>query len=571
MKTDSSLAAWCCTLLLVLSAWAVLPAQAQDHSVDLEAVVAAYMDLAAALADDNVEAARTAAGQMVLALRAVDSSADDWIDLRERMSAPLGNMSREDADIEAVRRELQPLSSALEQAAVAHDYPGPLKRAFCPMAFDFTGATWLQRDNTIANPYFGASMLRCGEIQHDYSEPDHEAGQHDAGHGQHEHGHGQMHPVQAQELVDQVLGQQATAQYVCPMHPQIVRDAPADCPICGMDLVLRRTNDGAAATVSIHPAVQQAMNLRTAAVQRGRLEQPISALGRIELDQSSITRLTPRTEGWIGELDLNSVGESVRPGQRLFTLYSRELVNLQDEFLQALRGGSQSQITATRQRLEVLGVQSAVIERIREGGRALTWVPWYAERAGYVVELNARPGSYVMPGLDLIELANLSSVWLIAEVAGTQIQALEAGQHAQIQIANRPGDDQHGRVELVYPELDPTTRTARARIRLDNTGAALSVGDWASVQIDGPARENALYIPSEALIRTGTEERVVIRDDEKRFSVRQVHAGIESGEFTEILHGLEAGETVVVSGQFLIDSEASIRAGHRRLTAHDHH
>jgi len=261
----------------------------------------------------------------------------------------------------------------------------------------------------------------------------------------------------------------------------------------------------------------------------------------------------------------------VRSGQRLFTLYSRELVNVQDEFLQALRAGDRNQVEATRMRLEVLGVQSAVIERIRERGSALTWVPWYAERSGYVAQLNIRPGSYVMPGLDLIELADASRVWLIAEVAGGQMQDLAAGQHAQAQVSSRPGQALHGRVELVYPELASTTRTARARIVFDNANGALRVGDWASVQIDGPAREDALYIPTEALIRTGTEERVVVQDDNQRFSVRLVHAGIESGEFTEILHGLEAGETVIVSGQFLIDSEASMRAGHNRMTSHAHH
>ncbi|MGY6554256.1 MAG: efflux RND transporter periplasmic adaptor subunit [Wenzhouxiangella sp.] len=571
MKIHPNIAALCCAFLLALSGWAGLPAYAQDQSIDLEDAVAAYMVLAGALADDDVSAARAAAGQMEQALRAIDSSEDSWLDLRDPMTGALNSMARDDADIEAIRRQLQPLSTALEAAAIAARYPGPLMRAFCPMAFDFKGATWLQRDRTIANPYFGASMLRCGEIQAELGHQDHQGHQehHDHDHGDRAQQNHNQH--RADDPVDRMLGREAATQYVCPMHPQIVRDGPARCPICGMNLVLRRQDEGAAATVSIHPAIQQAMNLRTAGVERGRLERPISALGTIQVDQSSITRFTPRIEGWIGELEVTSVGESVRSGQRLFTLYSRELVNVQDEFLQALRAGNRNQIEATRMRLEVLGVQSAVIERIGERGSALTWVPWYAERSGYVAQLNVRPGSYVMPGLDLIELADASRVWLIAEVAGSQMPDLAAGQHAQAQTSSRPGQALHGRVELVYPELDSTTRTARARIVLDNANGALRVGDWASVQIDGPAREGALYIPTEALIRTGTEERVVVQDDSQRFSVRLVHAGIESGQFTEILHGLEAGEIVVVSGQFLIDSEASIRAGHKRMTAHDHH
>ena len=582
MKTHQIIAAVCCAFALALSGWAGVPvnAHAQDHPVDLEDAVTAYMALAGALADDDVSAARAAAGQMELALRAIDSGEADWLGLRDRMTGPLDTMARDAADIEAVRRQLQPLSTALEAAAVATGYPGPLKRAFCPMAFNFEGAYWLQRDRTIANPYFGASMLRCGEIQSeiqgDHSQHDHHQDHNDHEHHDHgQHGHhaqpDHAHHQPADDPVDRLLGREAATQYVCPMHPQIVRDGPARCPICGMNLVPRRQDDAAAATVSIHPAIQQAMNLRTASVERGRLEQPISALGTIQVDQSSLQRVTTRTEGWIGEVGVNSVGESVRQDQRLFTLYSRELVNVQDEFLQALRGGNRNQIEATRQRLEVLGVQAAVVERIGREGQALTWVPWYAERGGYVAALNARPGSFVMPGLDLLEIADASQVWLVAEVAGMQMQDLAPGQHAHARPSSRPGEPLHGRVDLVYPELDPTTRTARARIVVDNASGALRVGDWASVQIDGPAREDALYIPTEALIRTGTEERVVIRDDRQRFSVRQVHTGIESGEFIEILHGLEAGETVVVSGQFLIDSEASIRAGHNRVSGHDHH
>ena len=567
MKNHSTGAALSCAFALMLGLWASLtdPAQARNPAIDLSHTVDAYMALAGALANDDVAAARTAAQQMAQALAALPASPASWTDLRDPMAGALAHMAREDADIEAVREQLQPLSTALEAAAVATGYGGPLMRAFCPMAFSFQGASWLQRDRTIANPYFGASMLRCGEIQQVYGPQEH---------GSHAQNDSHQHPAQDRHHeapLERLLGQSESTQYICPMHPQIVRDGPARCPICGMNLVPRRQDDSAAATVRIHPAIQQAMNLRTSPVQRGRLQQPISALGSIQVAQSSLMRLTPRTEGWIGEVGVHSVGERVQQGQRLFTLYSRELINVQDEFLQAQASGNRARIDASRQRLEVLGVQSAVIERIRERNSALTWVPWYAERGGYVAELTIRPGSFVMPGLDLIEIGELSQVWLMAEVAGLHRQDLAPGQHAQARLAHLPGQALQGRVELIYPELDPVTRTARARIVLDNPNGALRLGDWAHVQIDGPAREAVLYIPTEALIRTGTEERVVIQDDRQTFSVRQVHAGIESGEFTEILHGLEVGESVVVSGQFLIDSEASIRSGHKRLSAHNHH
>ncbi len=384
-------------------------------------------------------------------------------------------------------------------------------------------------------------------------------------HAEHDHGSEQ------DSVVDRMLGDQAETRYVCPMHPQIVQDSPGTCPICGMDLVQRQRQNGGTTTVNVQPAVQQAMNLRTAEVERGRLFRRISALGTLQVDQAALTHLHPRTQGWIGELDVASVGEPVRAGQRLFTLYATELVNVQDEFLQAVRAGNDSLIRATRRRLEVLDVQPQVIERIRDGNEVLTYVPWYAERDGYVSELNIRAGMFVQPGLDMIEIADPSRVWLIAEIFGSQIDWLGEDQPVRIEQVSNPGQTLRGRVDLVYPELSPDTRTARARIVLDNPDGELKVGDWASLAILAGPKNDIVYVPSEAIIRTGQEQRVIVQDDEQRFSVRLVHAGLESGEYTEVIHGLEEGERVVVSGHFLIDSEASISAGHSRMTSHDNH
>ncbi|MFW5815893.1 MAG: efflux RND transporter periplasmic adaptor subunit [Wenzhouxiangella sp.] len=397
--------------------------------------------------------------------------------------------------------------------------------------------------------------------EHDHSEHDHS--EHD--HAEHDHGSAQ------QSVVDGMLGDQTETRYVCPMHPQIVQDSPGTCPICGMDLVQRERESSGTATVNIHPAVQQAMNLRTAEVERGRLFRRISAVGTLEVDQAALSHLHPRTEGWIGELDVASIGEPVRAGQRLFTLYATELVNVQDEYLQAVRAGNDSLIRATRRRLEVLDVQPEVIERIRAGGEVLTYVPWYAERDGYVAELNIRAGMFVQPGLDMIEIADPDRVWLIAEAFGSQIDWLGEDQPVRIEQVSRPGQTLRGRVDLVYPTLSPRTRTARARIVLDNPDGELRLGDWASLAILAGPKNDILYVPSEAVIRTGEEQRVIVQDDEQQFSVRLVHAGLESGDYTEVIHGLEEDERVVVSGHFLIDSEASINAGHSRMTSHENH
>ena len=412
--------------------------------------------------------------------------------------------------------------------------------------------------------FSGLLLVGCGNADpndhaHDHSE--HNQQQHD--HDDHEgHNHGAS-------IADRALGQSTI--YTCPMHPQIVRDEPGRCPICGMTLVERQRDDKGEVSVTVSHSVLQTMNLRTAEVRRSRLFRRIDTVGRIEIDPSGLSHLHPRVEGWIGELDVDATGEIISQGQRLYTLYSSELVNIQDEFLQAIRSGRESMIQAARQRLEVLDVQPRVIERIERDRQTLTWVPWYAERDGYVSAMDVRRGMFVAPGTEILQIANPDSVWLIAEVFGGQIDWLASEQIVQIQRDTHPEERLRGRVDFIYPELSPRTRTARVRVILDNVNGTLRPGDWARVSIFGGPKENILIIPTEAIIRTGTEQRAVIHEADHRFSIREIHAGLESGPYTEILHGLEEGEVVVTSGQFLIDSEASIRAGHGRIGGgHDH-
>jgi membrane fusion protein, copper/silver efflux system len=411
-------------------------------------------------------------------------------------------------------------------------------------------------------------LVGCGNGHDDHAthgNDDHQAHEHDEDHS-HDHDH---NGDNGQTLADRALGQ--ASYYTCPMHPQIVRDEPGRCPICGMNLVERQRGESDEVAVDLSPGVLQTMNLRTTEVRRSRLFRRIDTIGRIEVDPSGLSLIHPRVEGWIGELDVNAIGETIAQGQRLFTLYSAELVNTQEEYLQALRSGRDSMTQAARQRLEVLDMQARVIDRLERDRQVMTWVPWYAERDGYVSDMDVRRGMFVTPGTEILRIADPGTVWLIADVFGGQIDWLAGDQIVQIQRASHPEERLRGRVDYIYPELSPQTRTARVRVVLDNPNGTLRPGDWAGVTIFGGPKENLLIVPTEAIIRTGTEERVVIRESEGRFSIREIHAGLESGSYTEILHGLEEGEVVVTSGQFLIDSEASLRAGHDRMGGqHDH-
>ena len=378
----------------------------------------------------------------------------------------------------------------------------------------------------------------------------------DGGHEHHDHDH---HHEGADGL------------WTCPMHPQIERDEPGSCPICGMNLVQRDSHDLDDDQVHVPQAVQQAMNVRTTKAERSRLLRKIETVGRVSYDESRLKHIHPRVEGWIEELDVDSEGAFVESGQRLFTLYSPELVNAQEEFLQALRRGEGDMIRAARGRLEALGVQHTVISIIENKREVLQYVPWYAHGSAYVTTLNVRHGMYVEPGDEIMALADLTRVWVLANVFESQAGWVEVGQNVTVGVPHAPGEPLHATVSHIYPVLDERTRTLQLRVPVTNSNRRLRPGMWASLSIHAQPSEYAVIIPQEAVIRTGRSARVVIREDDTHFRVREVTAGMASGNRVVILDGIDEGDEVVLSGQFLIDSEASIRAGHGRVEDHSQH
>jgi Cu(I)/Ag(I) efflux system membrane fusion protein len=249
----------------------------------------------------------------------------------------------------------------------------------------------------------------------------------------------------------------------------------------------------------------------------------------------------------------------------LFNLYSPDLVNAQEEFVQALVAGNKGLINASRSRLKALGIPNSQIKRLEKDRKASQTIPIYAPQDGVVASLTVRDGMYIKPATRVMSLADLSSVWLLAEVFERQADWVEVNQPAEVTLAFLPGRTWEGRVEYIYPSLDPVTRTLKARLRFPNPDEALKPNMYANVIIYGGPKDDAVVIPLEALIRTGREERVVIALGEGRFESRSVQAGIESGEWVEVLEGVQPGEDIVVSGQFLIDSEASLKASMMRM------
>lgn len=404
----------------------------------------------------------------------------------------------------------------------------------------------------------------------------------------------------------------ANPRYRCPMHPDVVRDEPGQCPICGMTLVkvddepeststatpeagqgqplyYRHPHDpnrtspvprqdemgmdyvpvyanAAGPEVRISPAVINNLGVRTEPATLAAPERRASTVGYVTFDERRMRQVQPRAEGWVEGLAVRAVGETVQAGQLLFTLYSPMLESAQQEYLDAQRIGNRDLIEASRERLRALGLEAGEAARLARSGRASGRVPFHAPIGGVVTELAVREGSMVTPQMMVLTITELGSLWVIAEVPESQAAWIRAGTTAELRLPSLPGETLAGRVDYVYPELDMETRTLRARVVMERPPEGVRPNMLANVTLVGAAGEPAVTVPRSALIRGGGGDRVVVALGEGRFAPRRVVAGAETGDRVVIREGLAVGEPVVVAGQFLLDSEANLRSGLGRLS-----
>lgn len=357
--------------------------------------------------------------------------------------------------------------------------------------------------------------------------------------------------------------------WVAPMDANYRRDKPGKSPM-GMALVpfyAGGSDDGSSVTIS--PAVMQNLGVRTQKAELTQLWRGIDTVGYVGYDKSKISHIHLRTEGWIDKLAVESEGDHIKKGDFLFDIYSPKLVNAQEEMLTALSSGNKGLIRASKERLSALGISALQIKELEKTKKVKQHISTYASQSGVVSSLPVREGMFVSPSQKVMTLSDLSSVWLTAEVFERQSQWIEVGQSAEVSLSFLPGKTWQGVVDHIHPSLDPKTRTLKVRLHFDNPGEQLKPNMYTNVKIYGGAKKNIVVIPLEALIRTGREQRVIIALGEGKFEARQVNAGMESGAFVEILKGIKPGEEIVVSGQFLIDSEASARASFARMEEPD--
>ncbi len=361
-------------------------------------------------------------------------------------------------------------------------------------------------------------------------------------------------------------GDREVSYWVAPMDAKYRRDEPGKSPM-GMDLVPVYADevDGQPGVVAIDATVVNNLGVRTARAQRGELSKRIETVGYVAYDEDTVQHVHTRVDGWIEKLATKASGDAVRKGQLLFELYSPTLVNAQEEYLIALRSANQLLLQASKERLSALGVSASEIARLDKERTVRQRVRVYAETDGVIVHLGVREGIFVTPVTEIMSVAKLDKVWVLAEVFERQSAWVKPGQTAMVELEYLPGETWHGSVDYVYPELDPKTRTLKVRLRFDNAAETLRPNMFARVTIQGDSVGEVVHVPREALIRGGSIDRVVVALGEGRFRAQPVQVGIESGDRVAIRKGISAGELVVVSGQFLIDSESNIGSALARM------
>lgn len=326
--------------------------------------------------------------------------------------------------------------------------------------------------------------------------------------------------------------------------------------------------------VTIRPETLQNMGIRTAPVERDDLSRRIETVGNVAYDEDRISHVHPRASGWVEELFIRAEGDVVEQGEPLLSFYSPDIVTAQEEYLLALNGINTSptprgrdMLQAAQRRLRLLDVPKSVVDDLARNRQVQETIPILAPTNGVITKLGIREGMYIKPEMELFAISDVSSVWVEADVFEHQMDWVEPGNPAAIQVPALPGRNWDGKVEYIYPELDPKTQTLRVRLRFPNPDGVLKPNMYAQVVIASRPKEDVLTIPREALIVSGGDERVVVALGDGRFQPKTVVPGMRTGDRLEILEGLQAGDRVVVSGQFLVDSESNLQASFRRMTA----
>jgi Cu(I)/Ag(I) efflux system membrane fusion protein len=364
-------------------------------------------------------------------------------------------------------------------------------------------------------------------------------------------------------------------KYTCPMHPHYIATEAGSCPICGMDLVLMEGEEAAEEdhsahtgdarkAVTISPETIQNIGVRTEKATMARFGTDVRSYGLVAENVRNTHAISGRVAGWIEELKITAVGDEVKKGELLFTLYSPDLISAQQDYIAALATGIQGRINSSAKRLKSLGVGSKAIEQIKAKREKLENLPFYAETDGIVSHLMVNQGSYVKPGMQIATIQDYSSVWIDVSIAEKDLQFLEEDSKATVSFPNLGNTERTARIDYIHPTISPESRTGQVRLVLDNPDGVLRPGAYADVVFETNI-DKRLSVPSEAILKSSEGDFIVVALGEGKFQSQLVQTGVASRGRTEIVFGIENSEEVVVSSQFLIDSESSLRESFRKL------
>ena len=373
--------------------------------------------------------------------------------------------------------------------------------------------------------------------------------------------------------------------YRNPMNPEITSPVPAKDEM-GMDYVPVYSDPvgssrGEGTTVTIDPTVVQQMNVQTALVERRDLDQEIRSVGYLEFDQERMVSVTTKYSGWVEKVYVNYVGEPVQKGQPMFEIYSPELVQTARELLSALDYAAKFDSTSTeagqraralveaaRERLAYWDVSAEQVESLERTGEVFRTLQVLAPASGLVMKrIDGLEGMAIRPGMEVYHIAGLGSLWLSVQVFENQVASIEVGTPAEVEFSYAPGRTFRGKVRYIEPEFSEATRTLQVKIAVPNPEGRLKAGMFGTVRFHPTAARQALVVPTQSVLRTGQRNVVLLDLGGGRFAPREVQLGHEVEGSIEILEGLQEGDRVVTSSQFLIDSESSLQAAMQKMIA----
>ena len=387
--------------------------------------------------------------------------------------------------------------------------------------------------------------------------------------------------------------EEAKVQYTCSMHPFIIRDAPGACPICGMALTPvkaasgRRNGAGQEAGVAsqgilVDPVTLQNMGVRTEKVAKRSLQRTIRTIGLVTVADDRQFSVNTKVEGWVERLHVNQLGQPVKKGQPLLEIYSPELVAAQQEYLLAVENrrrlsgspypeiaaGADRLLEAARTRLRYWDIGPEQLRNLERTGQVRKTLTLTSEHGGIVTSKKVLAGARVMAGEELLQIADLSTVWIIADIYEHDLPWVKAGQAAQVVLPSASGKVIDGTIAYIYPTMENETRTVKARIEVANPGFDLKPAMYANVAIAAEVAAETLAIPITALLNSGKGQTVFVALGEGRFEPKSVQTGVRGDDgFVQIVSGLSEDDAVVVSAQFMLDSESRLREALDKMLA----